>query len=157
MILPTLAAALVTRWSALSPLVAAGVQVRRGAPVGGFGPGNWLMVEYDGRPDSEADSRFDWNFTDLAGTSVEERGEITCSSMSQSGDTAEELAAREVQALAQLGACIADLASDRTAGGVVMNAQIISGSATQLQNTQGIAVVVPFVVAYYGTYAASAA
>ncbi len=157
MILPTFAAALVTRWSALTPLVAASVVVRRGAPFGDTGPGNWLMIEFDGRPDSEADSRFETTWTDLAGTSIEERGEISCCSVSQTGDGPEDIAAREVQALAQVGACIADLAADRTAGGVVHAAQITSGSPTQMQNRDGIAVVVPFVVTYFATYAASAA
>lgn len=156
MILPTLSAALVTRWSALADLVTAQTQVSRGAPVGGFSEaGNYLAVEYDGTPDSTADSRFETAWTDMAATSLQETGEIVCSAISQTGDA--DIGACEAQAFALIGEVVADLASDRTVGGVVHNATVTTGSASQLQTRDGIAVVVPFTVAYFGTYAASAA
>jgi hypothetical protein len=156
MILPTLAAALVTRWSALADLVTIEAQVSRGAPVGGFsGPGNYLMVEYDGTPDSTSDSRFDIAPADMAATSLQETGEIVCSAIAQTGNA--DISACEAQALAMVGEVIADLAADRTVSGVVHNATVTTGAPSQLQNAAGIAVVVPFTVAYFGTYAASAA
>jgi len=155
-ILPTLSAALVTRWSSLSALVAVEAQVSRGAPLGGFSePGNYLAAEFDGTPDSTADSRFEPKPADLAGTTIREDGEIVCSAVAQTGD--QDMGACEAQALAMVGAVMADLASDRTVGGVCHNAEITTGSPSQLQNGAGIAVVVPFTVTYFGTYAASAA
>lgn len=155
MILPVFANLLVNDWAPLPSFVANEVQVVRGAPVGGLGPGNWVFVEWDGRPDAEADARVETTFTNLAATSIAENGEITCSSVSQSGNV--DIAAQEAQALAQVGACIARLNADRTVGGIVHNAYIATATATQLQNRDGIAVVVPFTVAYFATYAASAA
>jgi alcohol dehydrogenase class IV len=155
-ILPTLAAALATRWASVSALVALEAQVSRGAPLARIlEPGNYLFAEYDGTPDSTADSRFAASPADLAATSIQESGEIVCSAMAQRGDG--DMAACEADALAMVGAVIADLAADRTVGGVVHNAEVTTGSASQLQNGQGVAVIVPFTVAYFGTYAASAA
>lgn len=149
--LAVIAAQLVVRWSALPAL--ADVDVRRGAPIGGLPAGAYLVVEFDGTPESTADSRFETVWSDLAGTSIEERGEIICSSVAQTGDS--DLAATEAQAVAQMNACIADLATDRTVNGQCHAAMVTAGTATQLQNSQGVAVVVPFVVSYFATYAAA--
>jgi hypothetical protein len=151
--LAAIADALVARWSVLPAL--ADVDVRRGAPIGGLAAGEFVLVEFDGTPDSTADSRFETAWSDLAGTSIEERGEITCSSVAQTGDN--DLAATEAQAIAQMNAVIADLAADRTVNGQVHSASVVTGNAQQLQNGQGVAVVVPFIVAYFATYPADEA
>jgi hypothetical protein len=153
--LASLADGLVSVWAALPALTGDNVDVRRGAPIGGISAGRFVLVEFDGRPDSTADSRFEATWADLAATSIEERGEITCSSVAQTGDS--DIAACETQAMAQLNAVRTSLAADRTVGGRVHSASITTGAVTQLQNSQGIAVVIPFTVAYFATYAASAA
>jgi hypothetical protein len=152
--LSSLAAGLVSVWAALPALTGDSVDVRRGGPIGGDAL-RFVLVEFDGRPDSTADARCETRPADLAGTSIEETGEITCSSVAQIGE--DDIAAAETQAEAQLNALITSLAADRTVGGRVHNAFITTAAPAQFQNGQGVAVVIPFTVAYFATYAASAA
>lgn len=151
-ILDDVADALLARWTTAAIAVDPDVVVRRGAPVGGgFGPGLFVVVEFDGRPDASEDSRFERTWIDLACTRQREDGEVTCTVIAQSGDSGDEaLADAERATLALLDACDADLRADMTVGGVAWSARITRGAAAQMKNEGGVAVLVPFTVAYSG-------
>lgn len=149
--LDDLANAMVQRWLLLPGFVAPDadtkrVDVRRGAPVSGIGATRSLWVEFDGTPDATQNSEFVREPLDLAGTRHREVGQIQCSAIAQTGD--DDVAAMEAQALALVEACDADLRSDLTVGGTVWHAMLVSGNAQQLKNERGVAVLVPFTVAY---------
>jgi hypothetical protein len=144
-----LGTALVTRWSALGPLQALddrGVRVVRGAPIGGIGPGKWVLVEFDGSPDARENARWQRDWLDLACTRQRELGEVTCSVVAQTG--AADIDVMQTAAAAMLDACVADLRSDLTVGGILWSQQVTQGSAHQLKNEAGVAVLIPFTVAY---------
>jgi len=151
-VVPALSAALVARWQVLPALQAITVQgaspiVGLGVPVGGLGdPGAWLRVEFDGSPDARENARWSREWLDLACTRQREVGELVCTAAAQTGD--DDVPAMEVVAHQLVDACVADLKSDLTVGGIVWSQYVASGSAQQLKTTAGVAVIVPFTVAY---------
>lgn len=136
--------ALVSTFSDLPALD--GVAVVDGPQVGDVGESDLVLVGHDGEPDSNAVNTFEQSWTDLACTRREETGLVWCAAVSQSGDV--EMQPRRDRALALVAACEASLLADLTLGGVVYSAQLAAGSARQLQNSGGAAVVAPFTVAY---------
>lgn len=154
--LPGFCAGLEARWSGLAALTALGTRVDRHPPLGAQMPaGDWLIAEFSGDPQATADARAQFTPNNMAGDSIREDGEVDCVSLAQSGG--KDVAASEAQAFAQIAAVVADLATDKTVGGLVQNAFVTAGEATSYQNAGGVAVVVPFTVTYYTTYTASAA
>lgn len=150
--LDALAAALVQRWTVLPTLAALELQskapvVRRGAPVGGLGDATALvLVEFDATPEARENARFEQEWLDLACTRRRELGELLCTAVAQTGD--DDIAAMESHAFALLAACVDDLKSDLTVGGVVWSQHVVNGSAQQFKNERGVAVIVPFTIAY---------
>lgn len=147
--LDALAAALVTRWAALPVFIDDPdnlVDVRRGAPVGGIGSRRLVAVEFDGSPEARDNGRFTRTWLDLACTRQQETGELMCSAIAQTGD--DDITAMESMALDLVAACDGDLRSDLSVGGLVWSQQVVSGTAQQVKNERGVAVLVPFTVAY---------
>lgn len=145
-VIPALAPALVTRWAALPALVAVNAEVRRGAPVGGIDLDRLVAVEFDGAPEARENARFVQDWIDMACTRRRETGELMCTALAQTGD--DDVDVMEQSAFALFAACAADLQSDLTVGGLVWSQHVVAGSAQQLQNERGVAVLVPFTVAY---------
>lgn len=144
-----LAAALAARWAVLPAFVSDVddvVDVRRGAPVSGIGALRMVAVEFDGNPEARDNGRFTRDWLDMACTRQREVGELMCTALAQTGD--DDVGSMETMAFALVDACRADLAGDLTVGGIVWTQSIVAGSAQQLQNERGVAVVVPFAVAY---------
>ncbi len=125
----------------------AGVAVYNGSPVSSAADLDLVLVNDDGDPASDASSTFEQEWANLAATSRYERGTVVCAVISQSGDT--DLQDRQDRAEALLDACEAALHADVTLGGLVMTAQISSGSARPIQNSAGSAVVAPFTISYF--------
>jgi hypothetical protein len=145
-VIPALAARLVERWSALPIALEREVDVRRGLPVKGLGARQMILVEFDGDPDARENSTYVQAWIDMACTRKQEVGEIRCTALAQTGDT-------DIGRMSQLAgelaaACSADLITDITAGGIVWSAAATSGTAQQVKNDDGVAVIVPFTVAY---------
>lgn len=145
-VIPALTARLVERWSDLPLVREREVDVRHGVPVGGLGAHQMILVEFDGDPDARENSTYAQDWLDMACTRKREVGEIRCTALAQTGDTDIARMSRLAGELA--AACAADLVSDITAGGIVWSVTAVSGSAQQVKNDDGVAVIVPFTVAY---------
>jgi hypothetical protein len=145
-VIPALAGALVERWSALPLVVELKVDVRRGLPVDGIGARDMVLVEFDGDPDSRENSSYVHDWLDMACTRRREQGEIRCTAVSQTGDT--DIGRMSERAGRLAAACQDDLTADITAGGIVWTCSITQGAAQQVKNDRGVAVIIPFVVAY---------
>lgn len=136
--------ALVTLFTGLPAL--AGVAVYNGPPVSAAADLDMVLVNDDGDPESDASSTFEQEWANLAATSRYERGVVVCGVVSQSGGTDLQVVLDRLASL--LDACEAGLHADVTLGGLVLSAQVTSGSARPIQNSGGAAVVAPFVIAY---------
>jgi hypothetical protein len=123
-----------------------GVNVYDGPPVTSPGDADLVIVGHDATPDSTADVTVEQSYVDLACTRRQETGEVVCCVVSQTGDT--DLNARRSAAFVLLAACEAALVADMTLGGLVRSAQFDRGTARQMQNQAGSAVVASFTVAY---------
>ncbi len=134
--------ALVSTFTAALP----DVGVYDGPPVTSPGDTDWVIVGHDATPDSIADMTVDQSWVDLACTRRQETGEVVCCVLSQTGDT--DLQVRRARAFVLLAACETAVAADMTLGGVVTSAQFARGTARQMQNKLGSAVVASFTVAY---------
>jgi hypothetical protein len=136
--------ALTTLFSGLPAL--AGVAVYNGPGVSAAADLDLVLVNDDGDPDSDASSTFEQEWANLAATSRYERGVVVCGVISQSGST--DLHDRQDRAAVLLDACQTAVHADVTLAGLVLSAQVVSGSARPIQNSAGAAVVAPFVIAY---------
>lgn len=151
-VVAALGSALVTRWAALPALTALELQgkaprVNRGRPVGGLGDSPaWVLVEFDGRPDAETNASWTREWLDMACTRQRELGQLMCTVAAQTGD--DDVDTMEAHAHLLLDACTQDLKSDLTVGGILWSQNVQAGSAQQLKNSKGVAVIVPFAVAY---------
>lgn len=145
-VIDDLCAALVARWQVLPGLVEFGARVERGVPVGGIGQGRWVIVEFDGSPDARDNARWQREWLDLACTRQRELGEVMCTVVAQTGG--DNISAMSTDAAAMLDLCVADLRTNLTVGGIVWSQQVTSGTEQQLKNEAGVAVLVPFTVAY---------
>jgi hypothetical protein len=148
-----LTSALEDRWRELAPLQALAldpggkVTVARGAPIGGLaGRGLWAFAGWDGRPEAQEDARFTRTPLDMSYSRFREDGTVVCSVIAQSGG--DDLAAMASAADAAVNAIVADQVADFTYGGVVRSSVLQSAASTSLKNGQGVAVLVPFTVAY---------
>jgi hypothetical protein len=145
-IIDDLAPALVERWALLPAATEWDAEVVRGLPVDGLGVKNIILVELDGDPSARDNSTFTQDPIDMTMTRYRELGEIRCTALAQTGSKDLDRMSRVASQLA--AACAADLVEDMTVGGIVWSARVTQGSAQQVKNDRGVAVIVPFTVAY---------
>lgn len=106
----------------------------------------FVLVGDDGDPESERESTFGQEWADLACSSRHERGSIPCAAVAASGDT--DPATTRTAAFALLSACETALRTNRTLSGLVMTAQLTTGSALLAQGDNGSWVIAQFEITY---------
>jgi hypothetical protein len=132
-------------WSALPAL--SGIPVYNGPPMSDQVVTTLVAVNDDADPDSTEESTVRWEWLDFAHTRRREDGEVIGVVIVSSGSL--DLAASENTCFEILGDCEQAIRSDPTIGGVVQSSELVSGTAQTLQNANGSAIVVPFIVAYF--------
>lgn len=146
-VLPAVGGYLYTLFKGIPEFSAGRVAVYNGPSVSAAANKDVVLVNDDGDPESDAASTYEQEWADLAATSRYERGIVVCGVISQSGSTDPQ--ARQDRVRELLAACSAAVHADVTLGGLVMSAQIQSGSTSPLQNQAGAGVQAPFVIAYF--------
>lgn len=138
-------AALIAAWQVLPALE--GVAFYDGPGVSQSSDSALILIGDDGDPESDAVSTFEQEWANFSHTRRNERGEIPCAAIAQSGDT--DMNGRRVRAFQLLAACESALLADPTLGDVVYSVEFVGGSAVPVQNTRGAAMVAPFIVRYW--------
>jgi len=120
-----------------------------GIGVSGAGSSDLLMLGDDGDPDTEVSSEWSQNYVDLAQSRKQETGVIPCAIISQTGDTYQPSA--EKRAFELLALAVTPLETDRTMGGLVFTCEIATGTKRTIVNSQGLAIIAPFDIAYWAS------
>lgn len=135
-------AALVTLFTAALP----GVAVYDDDALTAENDDRFVIVGDDWDPESDSTSTFEQEWADLACSSRYERGSIPCAAGAITGD--DDTAAVRAAAFAVVAACETTLRADRTLAGLVLIAQLASGSVQLLQTTRGPFLVAQFEITY---------
>lgn len=146
-VLPAVGGYLFTLFQSIPTFSAGRVAVYNGPSVSAAANRDVVVVNHDGDPESDAASTYEQEWADLAASSRYERGFVICGAIAQSGSTDPQ--ARQDRVGELLAACSAAVHVDVTLGGLVLTAQVQSGSTTPVQNQAGAAVRAPFVIAYF--------
>jgi hypothetical protein len=106
-----------------------------------------ILVGSNGNPDEEVNTEWQQVWANIAHTRRYETGQIPCCVVAQNGTTNQPVVQQAASTL--MSACLTPFLADTTLGGVVFTAEVNEGTEKTITNSQGTAVIVPFMINYW--------